>query len=209
VQLANSDMLRARVIWIKLRLRQEFPMNRTEASVTPTIMGIVVKELTPPKMYSDASAKIGAGSAGESAAYLLLALKRDRGAGTLNEDELANMAIDTDGDGFKELVDGWGNPMRFYRWPTGATATDLPVPAGTTFADPFDTSGTLNNPTWAASFGPQFAALCHPVPTAGGPYLIAVVASSGRDSKWGLDPKTMAVTTAGDAADNIYSYNLK
>ena len=25
---------------------------------------------------------------------------------------------DTDGDGLKELVDGWGQPLRFYRWPT-------------------------------------------------------------------------------------------
>lgn len=25
---------------------------------------------------------------------------------------------DTDGDGMKEFVDGWGRPIRFYRWPT-------------------------------------------------------------------------------------------
>ena len=27
-------------------------------------------------------------------------------------------AMDTDGDGLMELVDGWGKPLRFYRWPT-------------------------------------------------------------------------------------------
>jgi hypothetical protein len=25
---------------------------------------------------------------------------------------------DTDGDGLPEFLDGWGNPIRFYRWPT-------------------------------------------------------------------------------------------
>lgn len=30
----------------------------------------------------------------------------------------ANELADTDGDGQLELVDGWGEPLRFYRWPT-------------------------------------------------------------------------------------------
>lgn len=29
-----------------------------------------------------------------------------------------NEVADTDGDGLKEFVDGWGQPLRFYRWPT-------------------------------------------------------------------------------------------
>ncbi|WP_339748554.1 type II secretion system protein [uncultured Rubinisphaera sp.] len=45
---------------------------------------------------------------------------------------------DTDGDGLMELVDAWGEPLQFYRWPTrllrpnfapGATAFDAETPA--------------------------------------------------------------------------------
>ena len=40
--------------------------------------------------------------------------ERDTDGQAFRESELA----DTDGDGFRELVDGFGNPLRFYRWPT-------------------------------------------------------------------------------------------
>jgi len=33
---------------------------------------------------------------------------------------------DTDGDGRMEFVDGWGHPLRFYRWPT-ALVRDIPL----------------------------------------------------------------------------------
>ncbi len=38
-------------------------------------------------------------------------------------------AMDTDGDGLMELVDGWGKPLRFYRWPTSLVlaAPNLPT----------------------------------------------------------------------------------
>ena len=36
----------------------------------------------------------------------------DRAAFTPSE------TADADGDGFPELIDGWGRPLRFYRWPT-------------------------------------------------------------------------------------------
>ncbi|MFH5803457.1 type IV pilin protein [Alienimonas sp. DA493] len=38
----------------------------------------------------------------------------DTDADAFKESELA----DTDGDGLREIVDGFGNPLRFYRWPT-------------------------------------------------------------------------------------------
>ena len=38
----------------------------------------------------------------------------DTDADAFKESELA----DTDGDGLREIVDGFGNPIRFYRWPT-------------------------------------------------------------------------------------------
>ena len=34
---------------------------------------------------------------------------------------------DTDDDGFLEFVDAWGNPLRFYRWPTRLMDPDYPT----------------------------------------------------------------------------------
>jgi type II secretory pathway pseudopilin PulG len=46
---------------------------------------------------------------------------------------------DTDGDGLREIVDGWGQPLRFYRWPTrlvrpaiGSTGLTATSAAGST-----------------------------------------------------------------------------
>jgi len=35
-----------------------------------------------------------------------------------DEDRMKNAIKDTDRDGLMEFVDAWGNPLRFYRWPT-------------------------------------------------------------------------------------------
>jgi hypothetical protein len=47
----------------------------------------------------------------------------------------ASEVKDTDGDGLLEIVDAWGNPVRFYRWPTrlirsGGPGTVLTVGSG-------------------------------------------------------------------------------
>ncbi|HET6327402.1 MAG TPA: prepilin-type N-terminal cleavage/methylation domain-containing protein [Planctomycetaceae bacterium] len=52
---------------------------------------------------------------------------------------------DTDGDGFPEIVDAWGQPLRFYRWPTR-----LVRPAAFSPTNP--TTGNL--PALVASAGP-------------------------------------------------------
>lgn len=41
------------------------------------------------------------------------------GASPIPEDAFSSSEVqDTDGDGLMEFVDAWGNPLRFYRWPT-------------------------------------------------------------------------------------------
>ena len=60
---------------------------------------------------------------------------------------------DTDGDGLPEFVDGWGRPLRFYRWPSrlfkpfglfgadrvpGSLGDDLNSPPGADFADLYE-----------------------------------------------------------------------
>ena len=57
----------------------------------------------------------------ESAALLHFMLTKMQvfGVPPVGESECGvNEIRDTDGDGLPEFVDGWGNPLRFYRWPT-------------------------------------------------------------------------------------------
>jgi prepilin-type N-terminal cleavage/methylation domain-containing protein len=56
---------------------------------------------------------------------------------------------DTDNDGLPEIVDGWGQPLRFYRWPTrlvrpATTATGLTLP--TSSSTPGSASGSTPGP---------------------------------------------------------------
>lgn len=54
----------------------------------------------------------------------------------------ASEVADTDDDGLLEFVDAWGNPLRFYRWPTRMIDYDAPIPFTpvlTSLTDPTDT----------------------------------------------------------------------
>ncbi|MEQ8854524.1 prepilin-type N-terminal cleavage/methylation domain-containing protein [Gimesia sp.] len=51
--------------------------------------------------------------------YYILTKHETYGVSPVGEDAfLASEVADTDGDGLMEFVDGWGKPLRFYRWPT-------------------------------------------------------------------------------------------
>ena len=57
----------------------------------------------------------------ESAAllYWLLTKSEVFGIAPVDESEFGSSEVrDTDGDGLLEFVDGWGRPLRYYRWPT-------------------------------------------------------------------------------------------
>jgi len=215
--LAGGDQKRARVIWKKLRLKQEFPMTLTEAK-TPYLdakgksIGLTATDLPPIDSYAKAAAKINSTS-GVSAALLMLALGRNRGAGTLTGDDLGSAAFDTNGDGYKEIIDGFNNPLQFYRWPTGSAAVDGLRPASAKLIrDPLDPDGTLLDPSWYNT--PQrksFESICHTIKSNTHPngfYLVAVLASMGPDEKLGLNLTTMSTTNATDETDNIYSFKL-
>lgn len=57
-------------------------------------------------------------------------------------DFTSSEVMDTDGDGLLELVDGWGKPLRFYRWPTRLIR---PLPAGSEGGTQ-DETGEFANP---------------------------------------------------------------
>ena len=51
--------------------------------------------------------------------YWVLTSSEVYGIAPVDESDFSSSEVrDTDGDGLKEFVDGWGRPLRFYRWPT-------------------------------------------------------------------------------------------
>ena len=182
----DPQQKRARVIWKTLRLIQEFPMTYDEVGWkgtpgSPIRDGLpfvgpykdLWRDLPPKASYVKALKSAlrfpqGTATAGEASTLLLLALQQPRSGVTFNADELYSAAQDTNGDGLKEIVDGWGNPIAFYRFPTGnpndpnylvtpAADLDRSAPAGNPlFRNPLDPEGELLKPAWNNPKSPQY-----------------------------------------------------
>lgn len=61
--------------------------------------------------------------------YFALIASGSFGATSVDSDRFTDAEIqDTDEDGLPEFVDAWGQPLRFYRWPTRLLDWDPPVP---------------------------------------------------------------------------------
>ena len=72
--------------------------------------------------------------------YFFLFHAGNYGSAEIGRDDFATQEIaDTDEDGLPEFVDAWGQPLRFYRWPTRLIDPTLPtVPFAPDFADQND-----------------------------------------------------------------------
>ena len=155
--LAGNDLDRARILWTKLRLTEAFPMTYYEAFhpglfydhnskrwiyLIPANRRNNVGYTNKLKTFNPAPDRNT-----ESAACLLVALSTGRGnAAALNVDMIPVPPVDTDGDGTKELVDGFGRPLAFFRFPT--LHAELMTISG---PDPMDPKGKLVNPSWWGS----------------------------------------------------------
>lgn len=61
--------------------------------------------------------------------YFTLLKSGNFGASAVDSDRFTDQEIqDQDGDGLPEFVDAWGQPLRFYRWPTRLIDIDAPSP---------------------------------------------------------------------------------
>jgi prepilin-type N-terminal cleavage/methylation domain-containing protein len=247
---AGDDERRKKVVWVKLRLMQEFPMNFSEAKVPP-VYG--TQSLFDPRpSYFDALGGDVYAPPGpnvdpdfQASACLYLALKQNRRGMNFDIDSAlsaaevgtASFPFTARSDGttkvftFNTIVDAWGNPLVFYRWPTDNTElTPSSGWTGTPFLrdpqDPEGTLSTLSGPTWPAG---TFVTLCHKLlGPAGSPphpqsyYLVPVVASVGAryaqktkiaaaNSKVSVFGLTAAMGPDGTGNDigNIYSYRLR
>ena len=79
---------------------------------------------------------------GAECLYLIMATHTDgnrKGTDFFNESEIG----DTDGDGMKEILDAWGNPIEFLRWAPGLRS--LIQDGDPAHADPFDPRGVYSD----------------------------------------------------------------
>jgi prepilin-type N-terminal cleavage/methylation domain-containing protein len=222
VTMAGGDARRAKVIWIKLRLKQEFPMNFQEA-LSPWKNNLGSADVIPsadlPSLYTTVPSVANPGD--QSSVCLLLALRARSGA-AFNVDNLgAGVVADslnaayvnpTNNSVLQVAQDAWGTPLAFNRWPTPATAgkafwqeLDSLNPAGAstsgaTFRDPLDPEGLLLTPSWYndMTLRPAFEQICHVISNNGtqSSYIVPVISSAGRDNQYYTD-------------DDSYSFRLR
>jgi prepilin-type N-terminal cleavage/methylation domain-containing protein len=212
---------RKHVLYVKLRQRQEFPMTFGEA-LTP------VYGLPPLPKFTNFFKSLGYSGLPqsqpevESAILLLLALQSNQSGGGVSQDTLGGSTVGTvqlsSGQRVNALVDGWGTPLAFCRYPTGSTVLN---PNGATLGpsrDPTDPDGYLMNGDWllgvrmsglsGALFLPRIS---QQPPTKNGQVtgglsfrLAPLIASAGPDKFLGLDLGSFAPQDA-TANDNLYS----
>jgi prepilin-type N-terminal cleavage/methylation domain-containing protein len=244
--MAGQDRSRAQVIWTKLRLKQTFPNNFSEAlNPAPTLIGVPNIALS---YYQTKLGAVGYTAANtvdnppglpyqpqpwESSVCLLLALQRGEDGPALQESDIGTGSLKDFGQtpplakdpssGFtplpnhppiKGLVDNWGTPLAFCRWPVYSLVLNPappntpnppapPAPPGVYYPQPGDNndsddpSGLLESSTWQATAGfGQFQNLCHPLvphpptnpPTRAQTYRITpLIVSAGPDRRLGLD----------------------
>jgi prepilin-type N-terminal cleavage/methylation domain-containing protein len=160
MNMAGGDTRRARVIWAKLRLKQQFPMTFAEAQNPDGGTGILSAE---PAYAVVAGA--GAYTAQQQGVCLYLALKNNRRGATFDPDtlspqELANTSV----NGIKYIMDAWKAPLQFVRWaapndPSGYGNAPQAF-SGPPALDLQDPEGILSDTAWNSA---AFTAIGHPV----------------------------------------------
>jgi prepilin-type N-terminal cleavage/methylation domain-containing protein len=222
ITMADGDADRAHIIWIKIRLMEAFPVNFSEiknAYAAPPLsyipgnrrfyMGKYSSDL-PPGYVATTPGKT------ESAACLLMALKTNRDGVVHSEDLLKPFIRDTNNDKVSELVDGWGEPLYFYRFATGNADMQSKVPGNfvAPTLDPLDPRGLLIK-TFTPGNTALFEKLIHPLKSGTNAWwAVPAIVSSGPNLVSGLVANTappyqnMAVATPKDADDNVYSYKI-
>lgn len=119
--------------------------------VAPTVrtdLGLpITTPLTDPAIVAEATTRFSKHQRETESAeclYFQLFASGNYGASAVDGDRFTEREIqDTDGDGLPELIDAWGNPLRFYRWPTRMIDVDPPVPFQPVLSDPNDATDVV------------------------------------------------------------------
>ena len=224
---ANNDRLRAQVIWTKLRLQRAFPQSFNEA-----LNPLNGNPLPPLSYYTTTLGQYGytasnviappatpAATSPESSICLLLALQRGEDGPGLQQTDLGPSAFFKSlpvqltggpplqyGQPVTAMVDAWGNPIFYTRWPIHLNAsvnTNNPNNYGLTgvpalgYHDADDPTGLLASTSWQGTGGfSWFKTNLHDLnPHPSGPpstYLnFPVIASAGANGNLGYNPYTV------------------
>lgn len=222
---AGNDGRLARVMYIKLRLQQEFPMSYKEVnSGNPSFPSIKPKgsyqqtlSVGPPPSMPDLHPvqKPAANFNIESSICLYMALSVDRGGSGTNLDMiLSSREIGTEPRSkLKFFTDDYGRPLAFYRWPADADDLLKNVPP----TDPMigrdreDPDGLL-----MSKGGKFYGQIGTKAPNSRGLPPEPMIVSAGLDGKFGLDsldngapPQTMRTSNQKLASDNPNNYRVR
>jgi len=200
---------RTRVLYIKFRLRQAFPMNFNEALnpyPLPPLQGYV-------SYLSNFNIPGSSGASYESSACLLMALSRGVSGAVVSAEELTKGGATGVGPGgIPYLTDAWGRPIFFTRVPAGSSLLNTnpypgnnnppPFPGGGQQGanDPGDPQGYLQLPNWGTTYGAKFSGLTLQVLASSNcSFKLAPMVASGGPYNWekanvppGFDPITFA-----------------
>jgi prepilin-type N-terminal cleavage/methylation domain-containing protein len=218
---AATDVKRQRAVYVKMRQMQAFPINFNEVFNNPlgplpqfkqVLLGYGITTGTTPA------------APWESSVCLLIALQAGYGGTGFKPDDLGVSAVQNVGPGIPGLVDYWGKPLHFFRWPIGDQTLN---PSGVTPAilqaqpgagnDPADPEGTFTFGSWLASasannfkttFGYAAPARAK-APFTAGPLsynLVPIVVSEGPDHAYAFD-LTTALPGGTQDNDNLSTVN--
>jgi prepilin-type N-terminal cleavage/methylation domain-containing protein len=161
IALAGSDPQRAKVIWVKVRLVEAFPIRYAEIRPSPPGGPMTLVDSYIPanrrkpyfNKYQTELQKVPTatgGGPGESSACLLLALQNIQASGSSIDDQIKQSIRDTDNDGLPEFVDNWSPslPLVFERFHLQAPNPATAGSRNAKFADPTDTEGKLLTASW-------------------------------------------------------------
>lgn len=119
---------------------------------------------------------------GAECLYLILATTFSGGVSAIESIPASNIA-DTDGDGVPEILDGWGRPLGFIRWPIGYADPTIQA----TVPDEFD--------PFRSDFGFHVSSVT-------APYVVRpLVISAGADGEFGITFSPRQVNTTDE--DNV------
>lgn len=190
---------RMRIIYVKLRLRQAFPMNFNEALFPPVGNSgpCPCYQLQPLPSYvkylNNHGIGLSSGLNWESSACLLMALTR--GPNGIAPDTLQSGGaggIDDQSYGVPILNDAWGRPIYFTRVPyacpllnpNGAHPDSTDSPPYPVSYDVLDPNGYLQQAQWGTTYGPLFTSITlQPMAPANHSYKLQPMVASGGPGK--------------------------
>lgn len=207
IDYADKDLARARVIWIKLRLMEAFPVRFSEIQNFSSYAAPLDMIPTGRRRYQEGFKKLLPpppppppplpDTTTESAACLLMALSVNHFGVSHPPDMFRPFTRDVNSDGLQEFVDAWGTPLYFYRFTTGNTDLQGTAPPPSNkdrlnYLDPRDPSGKLINnwkkPDGSASANPDDFDKNFHLRLNGSTawYSVPALVSAGPDTKFGV-----------------------